>query len=65
VAAYWEAVRLAGFAAKEAERYFGRPGSIGSAELAAWLDPWPAKRAEARFLAAFKAVTRESMKDAV
>jgi uncharacterized protein len=65
VAAYWEAVRLVGFAAKEAERYFGRPGQIGAEAVAAWLEPWPAKRAESRFLAAFKAVTRESVKDAI
>jgi 5'-deoxynucleotidase YfbR-like HD superfamily hydrolase len=56
VAAYWEAVRLAGFAEREALRYFGRPGKIGLDEVAALLEPWPAKRAESRYLKSFKAM---------
>jgi hypothetical protein len=55
VAAYWEAVHLAGFADTEARRYFGRPGMIGIEAVAALLDPWPAKRAESNYLKAFKA----------
>jgi 5'-deoxynucleotidase YfbR-like HD superfamily hydrolase len=56
VAAYWEAVRLAGFAEREALRYFGRPGKIGLDTVAALLEPWPAKRAESRYLKSFKAM---------
>ena len=44
VAAFWEAVRLAGFAEAEATRYFGRPGRIGLDAIGNFLDPWPAKR---------------------
>jgi 5'-deoxynucleotidase YfbR-like HD superfamily hydrolase len=53
-AAYWEAVRLAGFADAEAQRYFGRPGKIGLDAIAKFLEPWPAKRAESGYLRAFK-----------
>jgi 5'-deoxynucleotidase YfbR-like HD superfamily hydrolase len=56
VAAYWEAVRLAGFAEREALRYFGRPGKIGSEAIAELLEPWPAKRAEFRYLKSFTAM---------
>jgi len=55
-AAYWEAVRLAGFADTEAQRYFGRPGKIGVEAIAALLEPWPAKRAEFSYLKAFNAM---------
>ena len=34
MAAYWEAVRLAGFAEAEALRYFGRPGKVGGEAIA-------------------------------
>ncbi len=54
VSAYWEAVRLAGFAEAEALRFFGRPGGIGGDQLAGFLDPWPAKEAESRYLASFE-----------
>ena len=50
-AAYWEAVRLAGFSEAEAARYFGRPGRIAEADLADFLQPWPATVAESRYLA--------------
>jgi 5'-deoxynucleotidase YfbR-like HD superfamily hydrolase len=53
-AAYWEAVRLAGFGDAEAQRYFGRPGKIALDGIAALLDPWPAKRAETGYLKAFR-----------
>lgn len=56
VAAYWEAVRLAGFADKEARRYFGRAGRIGLEAVAGLLTPWPAKRAESAYLRAVKAM---------
>jgi 5'-deoxynucleotidase YfbR-like HD superfamily hydrolase len=53
VAAYWEAVRLADFDETEAVRYFGRPGPIDFDAVATLLEPWPAKKAESRYLAAF------------
>ncbi len=57
-AAYWEAVRLAGFADKEAARFFGRPGRIGLADISPMLEPWPAKKAESAFLRGFKSVSK-------
>lgn len=60
VAAYWEAVRLAGFAEAEAARFFGRPGPIGHEAVAAILDPWPATSAQARYLAAVQALGIEA-----
>ena len=56
VAAYWEAVLLAGFDDKEARRYFGRPGRIGRDAIAALLEPWPAKRAESDYLKSVRAL---------
>jgi 5'-deoxynucleotidase YfbR-like HD superfamily hydrolase len=56
VAAYWEAVRLAGFAEKEALRFFGRPAAIGLDAVAELLQPWPAKRAESTYLKRFRAM---------
>ena len=56
VAAYFEAVRLAGFADAEAVRFFGRPGRIVAEDLADVLAPWPAREAESRYLASFEAV---------
>jgi 5'-deoxynucleotidase YfbR-like HD superfamily hydrolase len=58
-AAYFEAVRLAGFADQESGRYFGRPGKISLDQVAALLEPWPAKKAESLYL---KSVTRMSKK---
>ena len=55
VAAFWEAVRLAGFAEAEATRYFGRPGRIGLDAIGDLLDPWPASEAESLYLACFEA----------
>jgi 5'-deoxynucleotidase YfbR-like HD superfamily hydrolase len=57
-AAYFEAVTLVGFAEPEAVRFFGRPGEIGRADVAALTEPWPAKRAEAQFLKSFKAASK-------
>ncbi len=57
-AAYFEAVKLAGFAEKEAERFFGRPGAIDAAQVKAVIDPWSAKKAESLYLKAFKAAAK-------
>lgn len=56
VAAYYEAVQLAGFGEGEAIRFFGRPGRIDFESIADLLQPWPAKAAESRYLASFEAV---------
>lgn len=52
IAAYFEAVELAGFSAGEARRYFGRPQGVAPDGLP--LSPWPAKRAEQNFLRRFR-----------
>jgi hypothetical protein len=62
VAAYFEAVRLAGFSEAEALRYFGRPGGIDGTKLD--LDPWPASVAERRFLKRFAAHEKAAAKEA-
>jgi 5'-deoxynucleotidase YfbR-like HD superfamily hydrolase len=56
VAAYHEAVSLAGFTVAEADRYFGRPSGIDAAALD--LDPWPAAQAERGFLKRFHQVAK-------
>ena len=61
VAAFWEAVRLAGFAEAEATRYFGRPGRIGLDAIGAFLDPWPAIEAESRYLACFEVLAAATL----
>jgi 5'-deoxynucleotidase YfbR-like HD superfamily hydrolase len=53
IAAYFEAVCLAGFDPSEAKRFFGRPGDIDHADVAAFLEPWPAGRAQAAYLDSF------------
>jgi 5'-deoxynucleotidase YfbR-like HD superfamily hydrolase len=53
-AAYLEATRLAGFAAAEAIRFFGRPPAISPAMERDYLKPWPAETAQARYLERFK-----------
>jgi 5'-deoxynucleotidase YfbR-like HD superfamily hydrolase len=62
IAAYHEAVRLAGFREAEALRFFGRPEGIVGTKLD--LTPWPAPVAERRFLKRFteieKAIAREA-----
>jgi 5'-deoxynucleotidase YfbR-like HD superfamily hydrolase len=55
-AAYLEATRLAGFAETEAKRLFGRDPGLSEAALQDYLTPWPAGKAEKRFLARFKAL---------
>jgi uncharacterized protein len=61
VAAYYEATRLAGFDAAEAERFFGLPmgSEVGSAgRLADLLEPWPATRVQEAFLERFTALAQ-------
>ena len=52
-AAYFEATRLAGFSASEAQRFFGRPPKYSTAIERDYLTPWPAEIAEARYLEQF------------
>ncbi|MCR4282057.1 MAG: HD family hydrolase [Bauldia sp.] len=61
IAAYFEAVRLAGFSETEALRYFGRPGGIDEAPLD--LEPWSASVAERRFLKRFGQIEKAATKD--
>jgi 5'-deoxynucleotidase YfbR-like HD superfamily hydrolase len=49
-AAYLEATRLAGFKEPEARRFFGHPPKFSAALEREYLTPWPAQRAQARFL---------------
>jgi hypothetical protein len=60
-AAYFEAVKLAGFADKEATRFFGRSGSITLSDVAAMLDPWSAKKAESLYLKSFRAASKAAL----
>jgi 5'-deoxynucleotidase YfbR-like HD superfamily hydrolase len=53
-AAFYEAIRLAGFHETEAERYFGRPRGIDPDAL--MLDPWPAGTAERAYLKRFRTI---------
>jgi len=52
IAAYYEAIHLAGFSEKEALKYFGRPQNIAPDGLP--LSPWPAKLAKSNFLKRFQ-----------
>jgi uncharacterized protein len=56
-AAYLEATRLAGFKDAEARKFFGRPPNLPTETEADFLKPWPAGKAEKRFLARFKVLT--------
>jgi hypothetical protein len=58
ISAYFEATRLAGFSEGEAVRFFGRPHNIDPARLD--LDPWPATKAERRFLERFRVLEAEA-----
>jgi 5'-deoxynucleotidase YfbR-like HD superfamily hydrolase len=58
-AAYLEATRLAGFAAAEAGRFFGRPPVIPAAMERDYLKPWPAETAQARYLELFRKLVSE------
>jgi 5'-deoxynucleotidase YfbR-like HD superfamily hydrolase len=55
-AAYLEATQLAGFAQAEARRLFGGDPGLPPATVQDYLTPWPAAKAEKRFLARFKAL---------
>ncbi|MBN8996651.1 MAG: HD family hydrolase [Rhizobiales bacterium] len=55
-AAYYEATRLAGFSDAEARRFFGSPRGVDPERLD--LAPWPAARAEQRFLARFRVLLK-------
>ena len=52
IAAYHEAVHLAGFSPPEAKRLFGSPGAVDIGERL--LSPWPASAAQREFLAAWR-----------
>jgi len=56
VAAYHEAIRLAGFGQAEALRFFGRPATIDPSGFD--LEPWPAPVAEKRFLKRFREIEK-------
>jgi 5'-deoxynucleotidase YfbR-like HD superfamily hydrolase len=58
-AAYLEATHLAGFAAAEARRFFGRPPEIAASMERDYLKPWPAETAQARYLERFKKLLAE------
>ncbi|HEV2558028.1 MAG TPA: HD family hydrolase [Microvirga sp.] len=47
-AAFLEATTLAGFGREEALKFFGRPELL-PADVAAFLEPWPVARSEARY----------------
>jgi 5'-deoxynucleotidase YfbR-like HD superfamily hydrolase len=55
-AAYLEATRLAGFKDAEARKLFGRPPDLPASTETDFLTPWPAGKAEKRFLARFGAL---------
>jgi 5'-deoxynucleotidase YfbR-like HD superfamily hydrolase len=56
IAAFYEATVLAGFAEPEARRFFGRPRGVDPARLE--LEPWPARKAERKFLDRFAKLRR-------
>ncbi len=58
-AAYLEATRLAGFAAAEARKFFGRPPVFSAALERDFLKPWPAEIAEARYTERLKKLLDE------
>ena len=58
-AAYLEATRLAGFAAAEAKKFFGRPPKFSAVIERNYLVPWPADIAEQRYLERFSKLARD------
>ena len=60
IAAYYEAVGLAGFAREEARRFFGQPRGLGPALVnrLSQLSPLPAAQGEAMFLKRFHELAR-------
>jgi uncharacterized protein len=62
MAAYLEAVDLAGFSAAEARRIFGRPVRLAPERLAdIRLEPWPPDVAKAQFLERFRIITESGV----
>jgi hypothetical protein len=59
-AAYLEATRLAGFDEREAARIFNRPRGLNPDRFVGTglIEPWPAPRAEERYLGLFAELTR-------
>ena len=55
IAAYYEATRLAGFDADEAERYFGSPAENDPGSL---VQPWPVAVVQKAFLERFEALVK-------
>ncbi|MFS8039033.1 hydrolase [Xanthobacter sp. AM11] len=53
-AAFFEATRLAGFSAAEAQAFFGRPARLDATQEKDYLTPWTADCAKARFLQRFE-----------
>jgi len=62
VAAYLEATKLAGFAAEEAQRFFGRPPTLPNGLEWSFLTPWPAETAEMRYLERFGSYDSDAAK---
>ncbi len=58
IAAYWEAVHLAGFDEAEAVKYFRRPYRPLIGKLKALLTPWPAIEAETAYMNRFQALEK-------
>jgi uncharacterized protein len=58
-AAFLEATRLAGFEIAEARRFFGLAPALAPATERDYLTPWPAGKAEARYLAQLTRLARE------
>jgi len=60
IAAYYEAIRLAGFSRAEARRFFGQPRGLSPAlvDRLSHLSPLPASQGEAEFLKKFNKLRR-------
>ncbi len=60
IAAFREAIRLAGFSREEALKYFGRPEPLPPALVDELLAPWPVEVAQTRYLGAFHSLAGSS-----
>ena len=58
-AAHLESTRLAGFAASEATKFFGKAPEVPAALEKDYLAPWSAREAQARYLKQFNALTKD------
>ncbi len=58
IAAYWEAVHLAGFDEAEAAKYFRRPHQPLTGNLKTLLASWPAKQAEISYMKRFQVLEK-------